>query len=300
MLINLVFNIYTESVALNVSFGNDRGDLKILTYNMFSASDYYISVQDNPKDMVDFLLSQKADIIVLEEYYPDKCVALRDSLLKVYPYLDYQEFHCSNAIFSKYPFTPIEEMVLDLENDALDEYKMKRAEEYDHLRKMYPFRDITSTFVKIGNDSIRLIACHMASNNFDAVKEVMPNDIEKKDKAKTILKCLKAGRIEREVEVRNIMKDVVKQNAQEQKIIVLGDMNDVPGSSTLKALQEDGILKNAWWEKGFGMGLTFHNHRVMYFRLDHILYNKYIKLKNIEVIPQNFSDHHALVANFEL
>ena len=299
-LFTVIFNIYIECIPFNLSFGKDRGDLKILTYNMYSASDYYHSVEDNPKDVRDFLLAQDADIIVLEEYYPDKCIALRDSLLKVYPYLEYQKFHCSNAIYSKYPLSPIEEMTLDLENNVLDEYKMKKAEEYDHLRKMYLYRDITSMWVKIGNDSIRLIACHMASNHFDAVREVMTDSIGKKDKITKFLKCLKAGRIEREVEARNIMRDVVTLNAAKQKIVVLGDMNDVAGSTTLMALQENGILKNAWWKKGFGWGLTFHNHKVMHFRLDHVLFNKHIKLKNIEIVEQSFSDHHALAVNFDL
>ena len=297
-----IFNVYTESVPFNLNFDDEKGDLKVLSYNIFSSSDYFKSVEKNPKEMTEFLLTQDADVIILHEYFIYSCGALKDSLLKVYPYYEQQEeFDCSIAIFSKYEMTPLEDLYLDLENNEWVVNKMNQAEAYDHLRSMNPHRAVSSTTLKIGNDSVRLIAAHLASNHFDKSREEMSGtDLRKREKTKNFLKCLKAGRIEREVEIQSIMKEVKDLNAKGQKVIIAGDMNDVSGSSTLKNMQRDGILKNAWWEKGFGMGLTFHSHKVMHFRIDHMLYTDNIKLKNISVLSQNFSDHNALVSNFDL
>jgi endonuclease/exonuclease/phosphatase (EEP) superfamily protein YafD len=80
-------------------------------------------------------------------------------------------------------------------------------------------------------------------------------------------------------------------------LIVLGDMNDFSGSSCLNKLKELN-LSDAWWEAGTGYGCTFHSGW-MRFRLDHILYNKtYLKVKNVKVIDNYYSDHNAIVASF--
>lgn len=302
ILLSILYNVYTESVPMVPHFGSEKGDLKVLSYNMFQAGPYFKSVQDNPKDMVDFLLKQDADVLVLHEYFIYSCGALRDSLLKEYQYYEHaEEFDCSIAVFSKYPISPLEDMFLDVDNDEWIQAKLSQAKDYDHLRRMNSHRAVSGTWLKVGNDSIRLIAAHLASNHFDdARKDMSDEELRKRDKAKTFMKCLKAGRIEREVEARHIYLEAADRYAKGEKVIVAGDMNDVSGSSTMKVLQTDNVLNNAWWKKGFGMGLTFHSHKVMHFRLDHILYTDNLKLKNVSVLEQNYSDHHALVANFDL
>lgn len=80
-------------------------------------------------------------------------------------------------------------------------------------------------------------------------------------------------------------------------VIVVGDINDISGSYTIRRLQDAGLV-DAWWEGGCGYGTTFHN-RMIRLRLDHILFQKEkINLKDIKVIDSDFSDHNALFASF--
>lgn len=299
-----VGNYDTECIPVNalnlLDLGKQGPRFKILTYNMYSASDYYRSVKEDPRDLCEFLLGQNADVIVLEEYYPDLCTALRDSLLKVYPYLEYQKFHCSNAIYSKYPLTNWKEMEIKLEEDALDKYKFTRAKDLDNLRHMEPFRYNASVTVNLPNDSIRLISCHMASNHYDQIRAIQGDSVAIRVRVKTYMKCIAAGNLEREVEAKYIMEEVREYRAKNVKTIVLGDMNSMAGSSPLRIMRQGDILRNAWWEKGFGLGLTFHNHRVMHFRLDHVLYTKDLELKKIGVANVDYSDHKPLIAEFIL
>lgn len=298
VVLSVAYNIYTESIPVNLSFTKEeKGRLKVLSYNIYSSSDYYVSVKDNPREMAELILGQDADIVVLVEYYPDKCEALRDSLLKVYPYLEYQTFHCSNAIFSKYPLSDFVEM--ELEFDSIDEYMMRLAKDYDFLRQMASYRNVTSVTVTLPDDSLHLIACHLASNHYDQMRDSLDSSLSMREKLKIYAKCLQAGRLEREVEVKYIMKDVRSQVDRGEKVIVVGDMNDVAGSQTLRDLRRRDVLRNGWWERGLGLGLTFHNHKVMHFRLDHFLHSRNIRLKTIKVIESDCSDHLPIVAEID-
>ena len=300
LIIGICFNIYTEAVPFNISIKSKEINFKVFTYNIYTSGDYFASIEKNPKEVCDLILKENADVVVLEEYYPDHCLALKDSLLKVYPYLEYQKFHCSNAVFSKYPLSNWSELEINCEDDFFAECKMKRAKDLDNTRHMYKYRYIASVTVNLPNDSVRFITCHMASNHFDQVRDLMGDSIPFNQQIKTFMKCIEAGMLEREVEAKYILKEAIDYFTNGTKVCVLGDMNDVSGGRVLSYLQIGNILRDGWWEKGFGLGLTFHAHKVMHFRIDHVMYTHNMKLEKIYVVPQKISDHHPLVAEFDL
>ena len=79
-------------------------------------------------------------------------------------------------------------------------------------------------------------------------------------------------------------------------IIVLGDMNDVGGSKTIRLIKSSG-LKDAWWEGGFGYGATIH--KPLPYRIDHIFYSNELKLNRVKVVSsEGLSDHDAVFAEF--
>ena len=84
---------------------------------------------------------------------------------------------------------------------------------------------------------------------------------------------------------------------EQYPVIVMGDLNDVPGSYAVERIKEAG-LKDAWWMNGLGYGVTFRE-KWLRLRLDHILYqqNK-LKLQYVKAIDSELSDHNALVAGF--
>ena len=300
LIVGLCFNFYTEALPFHINIKDKETNFKVFTYNIYSSSDYFKSIEKDPKEAFELIMKENADVVVIEEYYPDHCLALKDSLLRFYPYLEYQKFHCSNAVFSKYPLSNWSELEINYEDDALEEYKMRRAKDLDDLRRMEKFRYIASVTVNLPNDSVRLITCHMASNHFEQARELMNDSIPLKQQAKTFLKCIEAGMLEREVEAKYIIKEVRDYYAKGTKVCVLGDMNDVSGGRVIRSLHVGDILRDGWWEKGLGMGLTFHAHKVMHFRIDHVLHTRNMKLEKIYVVPQNISDHHPLVAEFDL
>ena len=70
------------------------------------------------------------------------------------------------------------------------------------------------------------------------------------------------------------------------------------GASTMRKFKIAGY-KGARSVGGFGYGATIH-HPLPY-RIDHVLYNKGMKLKGVKKIDvEGISDHDALVAVFDL
>lgn len=150
--------------------------------------------------------------------------------------------------------------------------------EMDSITEMFPewYRKSSSQTIKAhvfrGKDTLTIIGCHLSSSHHRILE----------------------GYKRRKKEADTLYEHIRKEH---YPVIVMGDLNDVPGSYTLYKIKKAG-LSNAWWEGGCGYGVTFHDG-LLRLRLDHILYPKdKLKLQNIKVLDSNLSDHNALVANF--
>jgi endonuclease/exonuclease/phosphatase (EEP) superfamily protein YafD len=80
----------------------------------------------------------------------------------------------------------------------------------------------------------------------------------------------------------------------------MGDMNDVPGTTTVRKIKFAG-LKDAWWQGGCGYGSTYHDGWIK-LRIDYVFYDdQQLKLKYVDVIGEKeWSDHRAIIAGFDL
>ena len=150
--------------------------------------------------------------------------------------------------------------------------------EMDSIAEVFPawYKKSSSQSVRVhvfrGKDTLTIIGCHLSSSHH----RILEGYKRRKKEADTLYEHIRNDRY---------------------PVIVMGDLNDVPGSYTLYKIKKAGLF-NAWWEGGCGYGVTFHDG-LLRLRLDHILYPKdKLKLQNIKVLDSNLSDHNALVANF--
>lgn len=80
--------------------------------------------------------------------------------------------------------------------------------------------------------------------------------------------------------------------------IVIGDLNDISGSYTLRKIESAGMF-DSWWKGRFGCGCTYHKGG-MYFRLDHILYSRdQFDMCDIKIPYSNVSDHYPIVVDLK-
>ena len=163
---------------------------------------------------------------------------------------------------------------------------------YDRIsKKEHPF--LYHYTVAVDNDSIHLYGCHLASNNYTEENKVLrPDSIKELNNAKQYVKNIQRASTKRQEQVSAILANVKPEN----RCIILGDFNDISGSAPLNKIDRAGFT-DAWGKGGNGYGATIH-HPLPY-RIDHIFYNKGLKLKSIrKVDSQGLSDHDALVAEF--
>ncbi len=260
-ILNQCFQIFA------ISFPNNTpGHLTVLTYNIHGTGPDYPSRQEG---LAQTILDQDADIVFLCEYYDKASTTLDKKLRTKYPYQDTRWAHSQsgNVLYSRYP-------IEQSENLSRDAYFYQ---------------------VRVGDQTIRTIGCHLYSTN--NVEKYHRYTLEKRSDLKTLPHYFKNYLEAQETRVKEVeaLVRVVQENPM--PTIVMGDMNDFGGTPVIKTLEKAGF-SDAWWKGGNGLGITFREGW-MRFRLDHILYDNHFELSSVRVVQSDLSDHQAMVATFE-
>lgn len=249
------------------SYKTERLSLKIMSYNVNAKYGYYVNLQ-NWRNIVHFIDSINPDIILPQEFDFYGGDELRMVLNARYPYNCKKKFengyYGTEMIFSRYPVLSYEYLL----GFPAPVYKL---------------------VIDVKGTKVNVVNCHLHSNNFTEEMESGKHNF---------LQKLKEGYNERAKEVDAIVDSL--QCCVNEPLIVCGDMNDVSGSYAIRTFQDSLKLKDAWWQGGTGFGFTYHGYGVMRFRLDHILYNKYLELQSVSVPHVGYSDHWPVVADLIL
>lgn len=141
---------------------------------------------------------------------------------------------------------------------------------------------INSIDILVENDTINVISCYMPSNNISKAKRITD-----------YYYLIDNGYSERKKQG-----DLLSRFVKNRNTIILGDLNDVSGSYSLRTLESLGF-KDAWWHGGNGLGLTYSKFPFC-FRLDHILYSEGLEVQSVSVPRVDFSDHYPIIAEFTI
>lgn len=268
-----------------------------MSYNMNRAYDYSVN-KGNSCDLVSFITSQNADILLLQEFNSSLYPEVTEGLLIKYPY-SINSDSCNNRfkdVFSKYPIRAYEQLWV---NSKEAQFSLFHHEWYSQKRdgekEILP---ICSMVISVGSRKLRVVNCHLMSNNFSVEIRNTPKRFG------DIIKCIPnvLRRVDFGYSARKIQVDILADylsRIEENQIVICGDFNDVGGSTTLKPFKKIGLC-DSWWSKGFGFGFTFHGLGMM-LRLDHILFSpKTILLDNVFVPRSAYSDHYPVVADIVL
>lgn len=149
---------------------------------------------------------------------------------------------------------------------------------------------VTDVETRIG--TVRIINAHLQSNRISAMAEEIGKDGDVKeeiDRAESMLRSYGASaaiRASQAEEIRRFIRE------SPYPVIVGGDFNDVPSSYTYQRILTP-RLKDAWVENGFGLGTTFTGP-LPGLRIDFLLVDTSLTIKEIERINTGFSDHRGL------
>ena len=244
--------------------------ISVMCFNI-NGSDYY--TYENAEQVYLLIKKCNPDVVFISEFANNYSNCL-DSLLKIdYQYTTYPNSMCNHYFYSIYPLVNYRRLVGD---------------------KEYSPGVFVSDVAK-GMDTITILGCHLASNNYTNDRTYLTPDSLKycKDYINYYHNIKNALSLRR-MEIDAIIGELDSTNCS---AILMGDFNDVSGSDIMCALERH-QLKDAWWEGGVGYGATIHNP--LSYRIDHIMYTKGLILQTIKVLCSNgVSDHDALYAVFK-
>lgn len=257
----------------------DKVQLKVLTMNV---TQFNWVDGDKPNKSMRYILDQNADVVVIQEGLVDfsyeqlePVKPMLKELYKKYPYRKKAFFDV--GILSKYPYT-------EVKSSALDKEKLNYF--------------IKAWDVQAPGGDIRVVSMHLSSLRFtqndSKIIESMNKPSNRKRRVKSVVRKLDNG-FRTHVRQVTAMRKLLDETTGD--VIVMGDMNDTPGSYTYRTLCGDDLL-DAWAESGFGPTYTFHAHH-LYVKIDHIFYRGNMKLLTCRRDKEGESDHYPLVAIFE-
>ena len=139
---------------------------------------------------------------------------------------------------------------------------------------------------------------HLSSLRFTVndsrIIDKMNTPSDRKRRVKSVVRKLDHG-FRTHVRQVKAMRDLLDETVGD--VVVMGDMNDTPGSYTYRTLCGNDLL-DAWVESGFGPTYTFHAHH-LYVKIDHIFYRGNLRVLSCRRDKEGESDHYPLVAIFE-
>jgi len=268
-------NINRSYIQLLPSKTKKEG-IKILSYNVYNFYSYFDKKKEG-KSILDFIASQNADIICLQESKLQKEGALNPIKLKsMFPGIKHcQLAHQSNwggpVTFSSYPIIFMGEI------------------RFDDTKNMVIYTD-----VKIESDTVRVYNCHLQSYGIKAseysVLDSLSFENQKIKDLKRVGTKLKKGNIYRSKQVIKLTNHI---SSCPYPIIVCGDFNDTPISFTYGKISS--LLEDSFVESGWGISNTYRGKLPQY-RIDYIFHSEYFKAYNYNRYDVDYSDHFPISA----
>lgn len=255
----VALNAYTECFAFGYVNKDTKSDIKVMCFNVHLLND---SSEARACCISNIIVEEDPDFVFMTEYYGSSSDTLLNAMLARYPYHETSnrwDNNCGDVFFSRWSIDTTENIKPRLSYGSM--YRVQLSHE---------------------TDTLAIYCCHLSSNLLD----FSPNKWD----------ALQKGYEERAKEA-DILHDALSR--EPYPAIVMGDMNDISGSYTLRRIESAG-LTDAWWKGGFGYGTTYHDHGLR-LRLDHILYDEdRLTLSDVKVIDTDASDHNALVGGFRI
>lgn len=261
--------------------GADK-EIRVMSYNVRLFDLYNWSEGSQTRDsIIDQLRSREADILCFQEFYHTNRKGIfetRDTLIQVLPTPYFQERYTHKMNGEQY-------------------FGVVTFSRYPIIQKGdIPFESDDNNFciwsdIQVDTDTFRVFNAHLASIRF---QQEDYSELKSELSSSGVLRM--AGRLQMAFEKRAKQAEKVALEIAKSPhpVILCGDFNDPPVSYAYTTLSEG--LTDGFIAAGRGTGSTYVGDFPS-FRIDYILHDPQFKTGSFEILPQQFSDHHAIEAS---
>lgn len=288
--------VHIIPIRLAASFTKEKpvNSLRVMSWNV--AQFNVMNDKKHPElkqQMFDIINEYQPDIACFQEMVAeDSSITdhghIREFLEKLrfpgyfYSYNEKEDFwghaHFGIIIFSRYPI---------LNRQTISFYP-------NNYNSIFQYVDIVKD-----NDTVRIFNIHLQTLRFsrENMKYIEEPTTEKETaikESKSIIGKFKKGFLKRRVQAGRIKAEMKKSP---YPAIVCGDFNDVPNSYAYHTI--GGGMKNAFTEKGGGLGRTFAGISPV-LRIDNIFADRRFDILQFERVNKKLSDHFPILADLQL
>lgn len=292
--VNMHFEIF--ACNKNKEMHIEERSFRVMTYNInaVSENDDFESTKNSIIYSIDKF---NPDILCFQEMSSPFFNYIQSSLDSIFGYTDNMSIKkrvSRYLIYSKKNFKNFKgyPCLTEIDSTGLNSVK----EEIVKIKQRLP---VVSAEIEVSPYRwIIVFAVHLRSSAYTTARRSMDEDASWFDGLPLYYENYKIGQKIRNWEADNLKLHLDSLEVDDIPIIIAGDFNDWSGSYCLNTIR-DGKYKDAWWEGGNGLGMTYDGWHLK-LRLDHILYSHHFRLENVFVEKSDFSDHRPLVADFTL
>ena len=288
---------FAFNIPKKYSIEKSPDNLRILTWNIHYWDDFITKkagASGHRAKMMEFVQQQNADLLCFQEFNqmhggkePENNILYIQNQLH-YPYYFFSGDHKSKngkyesgvIIFSRYPI-----------NDTIRTRYNSDANRGSE--------SLIGVDISVNAKTIRIYTTHLQSvlfrsKDFRDVEIIRNVEDSMLEASKSIIKKLR-----RAFGLRENQADIVREELDKSPnpVIICGDFNDVPNSYTYFHIR--GSRQDAFMEKGAGIGRTYVNLSPT-LRIDYIMADKGFKVLQCHKFALPYSDHHPIIADFQL
>ena len=287
VVIAIGFHHFSNYIKLTRPSGDKTNTFKVLSYNV-RLFNYFENNRGitSEKKVIEFIKTQKPDIICLQEFFLSGYPAVEEALM-------------IDALGGKY----CSHMKL-IGSGKNRFYGIVTFSKFPIIRKgeiVHPGSSSLSIYtdVLIQNDTFRIYNNHLQSFRLRRMERsfieelTASDDKETMNEVKSLSVSLKKGFVKRALQAQ-VVKDNI--NKSPYPVIVLGDFNDTPVSYSYRKIRKG--LKDSFVNSGYGAGFTYKGNYPPN-RIDYILYDDALINSYFEIIKVKYSDHYPIIAYFK-
>jgi endonuclease/exonuclease/phosphatase family metal-dependent hydrolase len=263
--------------------------VRMMTYNVHSFKKYGSGKDISTKhEILNLIANQQPDVIGMQEFYTRKRgqYAMVDSIKKIIGSENYylenfggnEEEKMGIAIFSKFPIV---------------------AKGLLQLGPLWGGNQCLYADIEKHGRIFRVYSIHLQSIKFNPEDYRYLDTVTQKGKPDLSSTKRLAGKLKRAFFKRAEQVALIKAHAKQcpYPYIIAGDFNDTPSSYAVNQMAKG--LKNAFVEKGFGLGRTYNGDFPNY-QIDYIMVSSKIDVASYTITEKKLSDHYPVFADLVL
>lgn len=283
---------YVKFSAKN-TIENPENAFKVMSFNVHDF-DYYSQTYGNNNEgydtIIGFIKSEKPDIICFQEFYshdlnPDKSnwAKLRLQCGYLFGYREKYNDRTKRAylsIVSKY--------------QIIDKGIIENADGNKDITGIFADIIVSGRIVRVYNVHLNSMGISSETDYITRSYELSESDMQIASAgARKMTSRMKRGYIKRALQAEQIQNHI--ENSP-YPVILAGDFNDTPCSYTFRTVSKD--LFDSFALAGKGFSNTFNNGIYPSYRIDYILYDKFLIAYDYKRIKLKASDHFPISSNF--